>query len=85
VVASVDQFMYEHSEELKTMRGYKHLVNDIKTKYGQGGSADIINSLAAKLILSHHYDGVTEQPMAKLFKAFVIKNSEFMGGYENLR
>lgn len=70
--ASVDQFIQEQQEVFKKNKGFKKLVVDLNLKYGRSGSAEVINDTAAKLILSHHYDTSTDQPLAKAFKLFVL-------------
>jgi hypothetical protein len=80
---SVTDFVEEYTPKLQHLKGFQRLINDLKItkKSSNPGRAAIDNDLTGKSILSHHYDPPTEQPIAKAFKEYAVRNTVFVGGY----
>jgi len=83
---SVTEFIEEYSPRLKHLKGFQRLLTDLQLnkKTSNPKRVAIDNDVLGKQILSHNYDGWTEQPVAKAFKEFAIKNTIFVcGDYNN--
>lgn len=76
---SVSDFVKENKDRLGDLSGFKQIEMDLAGG-GEGKRARIDNDTLAKRIMSHHYDSLIEQPLAKAFKEFTILK---MGGIED--
>lgn len=81
----VADFLKSHSGTLGHLVGFSNLKRDLKLTSKSGSRrASIDAAVLSKHILMHHYDSITEQPIAKAFKAHVICNTLFIcGDYNN--
>ena len=79
---SVSEFIEEYTPKLNHLRGFQRLLSDLKLnkKTSNPKRVAIDNDVLGKSILSHNYDGYTEQPVAKAFKEFAVRNTDFVGG-----
>lgn len=79
---SVTDFVEEYEPKLLHLKGFQHLLGDLKlkSKIHSPSRASIDNSTCAKSILSHYYDDCISQPIAKYFKLYALKIMGPIGG-----
>lgn len=76
--ASVSKFVLEQKECLSHLKGFQSLIKDMSGMSGDK-RAKIDNDTLGKKILGHYYDSIVEQPIAKAFKLFAIKEEAVDG------